>query len=268
MLGRLFALVVLAALVGGGLYLWKTQGAGGRAGALGELGGQIQDTAITASVKAALELDRELKPYGVAVSTENGIVTLRGSLPTADLRSAVERVAAAVPDVRQVVNQLRVGGSPAAQPDASRSVGEVLDDEGIEVQIRLAFSLNRELKGLPIEVRVFRRDVRLAGDVPNERLERLALETAGRVPGVSGVTDALAAPGQSVPERQDERVSAIERAFRSNQHLADYALQAAVRGDRIVIHGRVTTGAERDLAGLLARDAARQPVENAVEIRP
>lgn len=268
MLGRLFALVLLAALTGAGLYLWKTQGGGGPGGSLGELGGRIQDTAITASVKAALELDRELKPYGVEVSTENGVVTLRGTLPTAELRSAVERVAAGVPDVRQVVNQLRLGGPPAPRPEGGRSVGETLDDEGIEVQVRLAFSLNRDLKGLPIEVRAFRREVRLAGNVPNEAVEHLALETAGRVPGVSGVTDALALPGQAVPERQDERLAAIERALRSNQHLAPYALQAAVRGDRIVIHGRVATGAERDLAGLLARDAARQTVENAVEIRP
>lgn len=268
MLGRLFALVVLAALVGSGLYLWKTQGTDGRAGSLGELGGQIQDTAITAAVRAAIELDRELKLYTVTASTENGVVTLRGTLPTPELRAAVERVATAVPDVRQVVNQLRVGGSPAARPDGGRSLGETLDDEGIEVQVRLAFSLNRELKGLPIEVRAFRRDVRLAGSVPSEALERLALETAARVPGVSSVTDALAPPGQAVPERQDERLAAIERALRSNRHLAAYALRAAVEGDRIVIHGRVATGAERDLAGLLARDAARQPVENAVEIRP
>ncbi|MGE0452301.1 MAG: BON domain-containing protein [Vicinamibacteria bacterium] len=268
MLGRLVALVILAAFVGGGLYLWKTQGAGGPAGSLGELGGQIQDTAITAAVRTAFGLDRELKPYAVAVSTENGVVTLRGTLPTPELRGALERVAGAVPDVRQVVNQLRVGGPRAAQPDRGRSLGERLDDEGIEVQVRLAFSLNRQLKDLPIEVQAFRRDVRLAGSVPSAALERLALETAARVPGVSSVTDALALPGQAVPERQDERLAAIARAFRSNQHLAAYALQAAVRGDRIVIHGRVATGAERDLAGLLARDAARQPVENAVEIRP
>jgi hypothetical protein len=39
-------------------------------------------------------------------------------------------------------------------------------------------------------------------------------------------------------------------------------------GGRLVLRGTVRSGAEKDLAAALAREAAGRPVENAVEIRP
>jgi hypothetical protein len=37
---------------------------------------------------------------------------------------------------------------------------------------------------------------------------------------------------------------------------------------RLLLAGRVRTAAEKDLAGLMARDAAGTPVENTVTIQP
>ena len=103
MLRRLFALVVLLAIVGAGLYLWSLRHAGGATlgasarelgsdarglGAqakdkLGAVGQSIEDAKIAASVKAVLSLNRNLHPYSIEVASENGVVTLRGRVRTA-----------------------------------------------------------------------------------------------------------------------------------------------------------------------------------------
>ena len=47
-----------------------------------------------------------------------------------------------------------------------------------------------------------------------------------------------------------------------------YDLKVQQQGGRLVLTGRVRTGAERDLAGALAQQAASVPVDNAVEVGP
>ena len=106
---------------------------------LSEAGRELNDAKVTASVKTALGLNRSLRPYSIDVSSENGAVTLTGRVSSQEERARAEEVAAAVPDVTRVVNQILVGGSASA-PSSGRSLGERFDDEKIEVGVRLAFA--------------------------------------------------------------------------------------------------------------------------------
>ena len=146
MLRRLFGLVVLLLVVAAAFYLWKARPIGDRSlgtsarefgndarelGAqardkLGVMGHKIEDAAVTGSVKTALGLNRTLRPYGIEVSSQDGIVTLRGQVPGEGLRSRAEAVAAEVPDVVRVLNEIHVapGGPPA--PAERGSPGEGL----------------------------------------------------------------------------------------------------------------------------------------------
>lgn len=262
MLKRLFALVLLLAFVAGGLYYWKAGAGGLDAKALGRVGQAWRDTRTTAAVKTAFALNRHLKPLRVAVSTEDGVVTLRGDVPGDELRARAEQVAGAVPGVRQVVDHLRVApGSAPGGPDG-RSVGESLDDEAIAVQVRLALSLRRELEGADLAVRAFRRQVTLRGELARKEQRVVAVETARATAGVEGVTDEtrVRAGGADAP--------AVQRALRANPNLAPYRLEVREEGGRLVLRGRVRTSAEKDLAGLLAREAAGVPIENVLQIHP
>jgi hyperosmotically inducible periplasmic protein len=59
---------------------------------------------------------------GVNHDTKNGVVTLKGSLQTQASRSQAERVAASVPNVQQVVNQIDIKNQRATSSgDADRS---------------------------------------------------------------------------------------------------------------------------------------------------
>ncbi len=72
------------------------------------------DKAITSSVQAKLFEDPVLKTRDIRVSSQNGVVTLAGSVGTDLERGAAERMAGQVTGVKQVVNQLVVGDAAAA----------------------------------------------------------------------------------------------------------------------------------------------------------
>lgn len=202
MIRRLFALIILLALVGGALYYWNARMSGAKMPQrLEAVGRDLKDTGVTGAVKTAFELNRTLKPLPLHVSTENGVVTLRGDVPSDEGRATAERVAAAVPDVRQVVNHIQVTGGPAESPRPERTVSETIDDEALEVQVRLALSLNRDLKGTSITVEAFKRAAILSGDVAKGTQKTLAVQITRETPGVSGVTDRIHVIGEDRPTK-------------------------------------------------------------------
>jgi hyperosmotically inducible protein len=81
------------------------------------------DKGIQSNLNAALT---QANIKGVSHSTTNGVVTLKGDLETPTLRANAERIAAGVPNVRQVVNEIdvrhqRATSSSPEQSSADRS---------------------------------------------------------------------------------------------------------------------------------------------------
>jgi hyperosmotically inducible periplasmic protein len=296
---KLFALVVLVGL-GLALYYWKyqpqrvavpestrdavesagekTREALGNVGektrdALGNVGDKIRETKIAGQAKAALELNRDLAPYSIKVSSpEPGVVVLEGSVPTQELRGRAETVAAAVPDVRQVRNQLQVAPGTQASGDG-RTMGENLDDKALQAKLHLAFSLRRELEGTDLDVRAYRKEVTVGGEVNTDSQKALALEVGRQTTGVVAVKDEIRVRGAApVPVAAGgvpaDRVAAVERALQANSHLASLGIKARAEGPTVVLEGNVRSAVEKDLAGALAREAAGGPIRNDIQVRP
>lgn len=68
----------------------------------------VEDTAITAGIKAKLVGDADLKALDIRVETTSGRATLRGTVPSADTQARATQLAAAVSGVTSVDNQLSV----------------------------------------------------------------------------------------------------------------------------------------------------------------
>jgi hypothetical protein len=66
------------------------------------------DAALTTKVNAALALSKGIPASQIDVSSHDGVVTLRGDVPSEDVRTRAEAVAQDVPDARQVQNHLFV----------------------------------------------------------------------------------------------------------------------------------------------------------------
>lgn len=68
----------------------------------------VEDTAITARIKASLAGDAGLKALDIRVETTAGRTTLSGTAPDAAAQSRAQQLAAAVPGVSSVDNQVTV----------------------------------------------------------------------------------------------------------------------------------------------------------------
>jgi osmotically-inducible protein OsmY len=68
----------------------------------------VDDAAITTKVKAALFAEPGLKTLQIEVETREAVVTLAGSVDTAELRDRAVKIAGSLNGVRQVVDKLVV----------------------------------------------------------------------------------------------------------------------------------------------------------------
>lgn len=82
----------------------------------------LDDTAITARVKAKLIADPEINPFHIDVDTVDGRVALNGKVSSQEQRAEAEDLARGTEGVRQVVNLIQVAGQapPPAPPSGSR----------------------------------------------------------------------------------------------------------------------------------------------------
>ena len=71
------------------------------------------DSDIKRDVEDELRWEPNLDPTDIAVAVKNGVVTLTGSVNSQARRSDIEKAAAGVPNVKQVVNELQVKNQKA-----------------------------------------------------------------------------------------------------------------------------------------------------------
>ena len=78
------------------------------AAATDKVAAAVDDSAITAKVKAALLAEPGLSSLQIGVDTKNATVTLSGAVDTATSRDRAKQVASSVAGVSSVVDQLTV----------------------------------------------------------------------------------------------------------------------------------------------------------------
>lgn len=72
-------------------------------------GEQVDDAAITAAVKSKLAADGDINPFNIDVDTNEGVVTLQGTVAKDEARSKAERLARETDGVQRVINLIKVG---------------------------------------------------------------------------------------------------------------------------------------------------------------
>jgi osmotically-inducible protein OsmY len=72
------------------------------------VGTKVDDSAITTKVKAELLAAKNVKSTHIHVKTIKGVVSLTGSVPSADDKSAAEDVVSGVSGVTHVKNHLKI----------------------------------------------------------------------------------------------------------------------------------------------------------------
>ena len=76
-------------------------------------GEQVDDASIHTELKAKLTADRFSNIVNVDINVTNGVVTLAGEVPNAEVKREAEREARGVKGVTKVINNLQVKAPPS-----------------------------------------------------------------------------------------------------------------------------------------------------------
>jgi len=67
------------------------------------------DATLASQVQAALQQDKDLQALPLTVSSTGGVVVVKGAAPNANLAQKAIQLAQAVPGVKEVRNEIKVG---------------------------------------------------------------------------------------------------------------------------------------------------------------
>ena len=225
------------------------ENAGKKIGQLAEQAGQkldkagesishyIDDSAITAKVKAAIIDDPLLKATEIKVTTENGAVRLSGTLDSQEKINRAIEVAKNQENVQSVQNDLTlvVPEEPASEQagqkldKAGQSIGQYIDDSVITVKVKAAIINDPLLKASEIKVTTENGTVWLSGTLDSQEKINRAIEVAKNQENVKSVQNNLTL-GVSEQSASEQAGQKLDKAGESiGQYIDDSVITANVK---------------------------------------
>jgi hyperosmotically inducible protein len=150
--------------------------------AAGSLETAMTDVYITATTKMRLFANKATPGLDINVDTDDGVVTLFGSVPTAAAKATAEAEAQKVSGVKRVINELQV------VPSGQRAQVSKRDSE-LETEALKALDDDPNLRNVKINVEVRDGVARLTGTVLSESAKLAAVAAVQRVDGIRSVQD-------------------------------------------------------------------------------
>ena len=144
----------------------------------------IDDSVLTAKVKAGLIDDPVTKAGQINVETYRGVVQLGGFVDNAQQKAQATKVAQSVTGVKEVRNDLRV-----STPQAT--AGQVVDDGTVTASVKTKLVDDSTTKAHQINVETQKGVVQLTGFVNSNDAKARAAELARSVDGVVEVRNDL-----------------------------------------------------------------------------
>jgi osmotically-inducible protein OsmY len=205
----------------------------------------------------ALAFDPRVNANDVAVAADDGIVTLRGTVPTYNQKWEAEDLVKRVRGVRGIANELAVD-LPAMH---------VRSDVDIAQAIGHRFASNPVIPGA-VKFVVKDGHVTLSGEVAWQYEAQEAAAEARRVAGVRDVLNLAEVHPIATVTPQDVKQK-IEAALARDAALDARKIDVAIVHDRVTLSGSVHTWFERDTAGEAAWSLAGvAQVDNLIKVDP
>jgi hyperosmotically inducible protein len=146
---------------------------------------EVTDSWLTLQTKLALFADERVSTRDVHVTTQRGVITLRGKVDSEAEQRAAEEIARTIEGAQDVSNQLTV------VPQAERKAVERQDHQIVK-DVKQGIKHDTSLKKAHIHVRSDEGIVTLTGKVPSLETSVRASEVARQVSGVRAVRNELA----------------------------------------------------------------------------
>ena len=148
------------------------------------IGTGIDDSVVSARVKAALLADPAVKSYGFKVDTHKGEVQLSGFVADQSHVDRAVEIARAVEGVKAVENRVSV-------KSADTTVGNKVDDGIVTARVKAALLADATVKSLDIAVVTRKSEVQLSGFVDSRMQMDHAVDVAHAIEGVRTVSNQL-----------------------------------------------------------------------------
>ena len=158
------------------------------------------DAGITTNVKSKLVADDLVKARQIDVDTQEGVVTLSGTVQSSEEEAQALQIARDTNGVASVVDNINVSAERDAAPttglgeSASSMASDAMDaagDAGIAAKVKTALMADTSVSGLSIDVDTANGVVTLTGTVNNAAEKAKAIEIAAKVDNVMRVEDKL-----------------------------------------------------------------------------
>jgi hyperosmotically inducible protein len=149
-----------------------------------------EDAILTAKVKTALALSKSASAFDVDVDSEDGTVTLKGTLASNEARAAVLEIARDTAGVLEVVDRIQLDPSVAPGTQEEKLVERLAELE-IESSVYERLLRAEGVNARWIRVWVDGRVVRLTGSVTDANQKERAAALVASVAGVEKVLNEL-----------------------------------------------------------------------------
>jgi osmotically-inducible protein OsmY len=208
------------------------------------------DNSIESSAKKSYVFQTYLKADDIKVKSEDGAVSLTGTVSEESHKSLAQETVADLPGVKSVDNMLEVKGTPPAK----------MSDAWITAKVKTIFLFHRNVSAMT-EVDTKAGIVTLQGKAANEAQKDLTTEYAKDVEGVKGVNNEMtvgkiAKKKQTVGQKIDDASITAQVKMTLLYHRSTSALNTSVKTKRgvVTLSGKAKSGAEMDLATKFAND--------------
>lgn len=193
-------------------------------------------------VQDAIKWDPLLMGTQIGVVTNNGIVTLTGTIDSYARKAVAEDVVKAVTGVKAIIEKMDVDLS---------SMGRNLD-KNIAEGILDALDADWKIPNSIVKVKVEDGWVTLDGELHWNYQKEAAMKVVKNIAGIKGITNNISIKStiKEVVEKQQ-----IADAFRRNSSINDDDITIEVQGIKVVLNGTVKSWYQRDKAEQLAWNA-------------
>jgi len=208
------------------------------------------DNRIESSAKNSYVFKTYLQADDIKVQSEDGAVTLTGTVSEESHKSLAQETVANLPGVKSVENNLEVKGTSPAK----------MSDAWITSKVKTMFLFHRNVSAIT-EVSTKDGIVTLKGKADNEAQKELTTEYAKDVEGVKGVNNemtggTIAKKKRTVGEKIDDSSITAQVKAVLLYHRSTSALNTKVKTMRgvVTLRGKAGSAAEKNLASKYAND--------------
>lgn len=216
---------------------------------------KLSDRTIEDAIDKELMMDPGVTPYGIEADSEDGILTLSGTVDNLLAKERAAKIAKTVKGVRAVINTIVV------------SAVSLTPDDQLKERVVAALTSDPVSKDFDLKVQVDAAKVTLSGPVTSWQEREIAGRAAKSVRGVLDVSNEImidhTAALSDIPRHDDARmVELIRRLMRWDVFIDHALIDVRVENGHVTLAGQVGSAAEKSYAETKAWYAGAKTVDS------